>query len=522
VQFDHEAGVDLGGLFRAALTLAFEELIAEKPIGFVDDWEQRGRGGSHNVQPQEPPPPEALLPPEPILRAVNLPAVTILVPRFLGHEPSASTEVLPRISPKRSALYYLGRLCSFALLHNLRIPDVLDDRFWQCLVGGQLFLTDEEIQANPEFVSADKASSMFRINGTPVDLIFPLQEASAERLYSSNLTLLREIASQAEAHYQRVVAAVPRGERVPTRAEVPYDWIDMAALSELTIHAQHPRNDVQSALDYCSMARDAILSGRAFKKHFSEFRNGFRQSFGTVMLSSMSEGYVSVCKNLDLAFKRMTVEELRAFAVAPSSIIRSEFVQLFYAVERSCVLSTLAQEALTPSCAASRFVSVYDVLSTIASDLTSEYPSEVREQAAFELSELPEAECRPRRNGRRSSSAEAAKALVSTCKEVVNRLLRHKHFTAESQERLRMVRAAVADPSLCDDHAMSEILFAATGSRYTVGIRIGVQPQSKMRYVVFHTCSMVMEVPRCRSPREMAQVLLDSAQQGNEDGFGLV
>lgn len=48
-----------------------------------------------------------------------------LIPAFLGYIPLASSEVVPRLSQKRSALYYLGRLFAFAVVYNVRFPKVL-------------------------------------------------------------------------------------------------------------------------------------------------------------------------------------------------------------------------------------------------------------------------------------------------------------------------------------------------------------------------------------------------------------
>lgn len=538
VQFDHEAGVDMGGLFRAALTLAFEELISEKPIGFEETWDR-----GHSLPPQQRALEEEMLPPEPILRAVSVPGGTMLIPKFLGHTPTASTEVLPRISPKRSALYYLGRLCCFALVHNLRIPDMLDSRFWQCVVGGRLFLEEEEIQNDPELRDACQRDAMFRINGTPVDLVFPLEQAAGYGLYRQNLDLLNEINREAEKCYKAACeSAAGRGE--PDRSAVRFEWTDMAALNSTSIAACKLRETVWSAQAYCAEARNAILSGRAFRKHFSEFRNGFRQSFGTIMLASTPPEHQGICKGLDRAFKDMTVEEFRSFAVAPTTIIREVFVDLFQPSKKSCFLAELVREQLAGCTEA---VSVGDVLSVISetvgelgvsaggadAGVTGVNPggrpdsrSNIRlhgisAQAAQELALLPAQE---RPTGRRDTTSRSrdARALRSICVRVVERLLRHQKSNRDSEERCQMVRRAACDPSLFTNQDMSDILFAATGGRYTTGIQIQVTAQDRMRYVVFHTCSRVIEVPHCDTAREMADVLLNSAKQGNEDGFGLV
>ena len=80
-----------------------------------------------------------------LLKAVNLPERTILVPHYNGYVCRTSSSVYPRLTDKRSCLYYFGRIVAFCLVYSGKMPNFLHENFWKSLVGGRLYF-DEETQ----------------------------------------------------------------------------------------------------------------------------------------------------------------------------------------------------------------------------------------------------------------------------------------------------------------------------------------------------------------------------------------
>lgn len=48
---------------------------------------------------------------------------SLLCPIYSFYEYKLSTIVYPRITDKRSAIYYLGRILAYCLIYNAKIPD---------------------------------------------------------------------------------------------------------------------------------------------------------------------------------------------------------------------------------------------------------------------------------------------------------------------------------------------------------------------------------------------------------------
>lgn len=77
-----------------------------------------------------------------LLKVVNLETETVLVPHYNGYVCVTSSNVFPRLTDKRSCLYYFGRLVAFCMIYSGKMPKFLHFNFWRALVGGRLFIDD--------------------------------------------------------------------------------------------------------------------------------------------------------------------------------------------------------------------------------------------------------------------------------------------------------------------------------------------------------------------------------------------
>lgn len=65
-------------------------------------------------------------------------------------------------------------------------------------------------------------------------------------------------------------------------------------------------------------------------------------------------------------------------------------------------------------------------------------------------------------------------------------------------------------------------MYAATGSRYTIGITLYVKAHNEGPLVIFHTCNNLIELPSSvKSIEEMHRVLLFSMYEAVHGGFGI-
>ncbi|GIQ82931.1 hypothetical protein KIPB_004161, partial [Kipferlia bialata] len=254
VVFQGERGLDAGGLTRTAITLVVDGLLREQGVVPLE-------GVTMDVQPR------------PVLKVVHTPSSPVLVPALQMPFPLTSRHVLPRLSPKRSALYYLARLLMFALISGTPVPDVFDDRLLQAMVG------------------SDDASR-FHI---------PLDTAS-KQYYKGDLDrcMMAEIAES------------PGG-------------VDMAAIPDETIQTPN------TAHTWARETRQGIISGTAFVKHLTEMRYGFRHPLRREMLAGLPASLTRAAMALDVALSQSTVAELRAVMFKPLQIDRDQLAKVLQA-----------------------------------------------------------------------------------------------------------------------------------------------------------------------------------------------
>lgn len=85
-----------------------------------------------------------------LLKAISDNKQTILVPHYNGYVCKTSSAVFPRLTDKRSCLYYFGRIVAFCLVYSGKMPNFLCENFWKSLVGGRLFFDEETKQKYQE------------------------------------------------------------------------------------------------------------------------------------------------------------------------------------------------------------------------------------------------------------------------------------------------------------------------------------------------------------------------------------
>lgn len=98
-----------------------------------------------------------------LLKAATILKSQILVPHFNFYKPTASGDVYPRLTDKRSCVYYLGRLMAYCLSVGGKMPNFFCDNFWKCLTKGRLFF-DEAMERT--YAAEIAQNSMFKVNGT--------------------------------------------------------------------------------------------------------------------------------------------------------------------------------------------------------------------------------------------------------------------------------------------------------------------------------------------------------------------
>ena len=106
----------------------------------------------------------------------------MLIPHYNGYNCQRNSYIYPRLTDKRSCLYYLGRLFSFCLVYYAKVPNFMHDNFWKAVVGGRLYFDDELIKANQMLYDLDP---MLKTNGTKgfTDLLYPLAVNDVKTFY---------------------------------------------------------------------------------------------------------------------------------------------------------------------------------------------------------------------------------------------------------------------------------------------------------------------------------------------------
>ncbi|TNJ27398.1 hypothetical protein GMRT_11274 [Giardia muris] len=293
--FENDPGIDGGGIFRSMISQCFQELLQGEKINDI-----------------------------PILATAD----DKLVPLFQGFIPISSAEVLPRLSAKRSAIYYLGRLVAFAMVFNVKFPSVFDDRLLRSLIGGRLYLDAEVMKKYEREAREDK---MFTINGTPVDLLIPLSSEDYRRLYKGHDDLFLHAIDMMVAEGIKLKKLNPkafRGGDVNTKVrelkvapDYPIDGIiDTLAIPDWVIQTRKLSNSKDSILRWVIAGINGIRSGEAFKKTLSEFRNGFRQPFGTTMCAQIDERIKETCRMIDVALSEISLEDFKDMFLAEMRI----------------------------------------------------------------------------------------------------------------------------------------------------------------------------------------------------------
>lgn len=472
VSFEEDPGIDAGGIFRSALTMAFDDLFKE-----------------------------AIIQTEPLMSTIEISGSPMLVPKYSGFIPQTSADVYPRLSEKRSALYYLGRLFGFAAIYDVKIMDVLDDRYWQSLVGGRLYFDDD---VREKFADALRADPMFEVNGTLLDLDMSLSDSEyytkygcLDVLFNYALKILCNeyalpcthervrgapegqgtITTELILRHMRSEAARSINKRSSSKAdlspikfhrcgrllqyfkqrcdslglsaenkELP-SMMDTLAVPDRARRALHLRDTRDYILTWIEYSIYAIKSGQAFKKHFSEFRNGFRQPFGSLMTSRSDGDMQEICRRIDKALSDITYEDLKRLLVAKTIVGRSDL---------SAALSV--KSALTPE---------------------------------------------ERRSSEDSRFQDPA--------------------FQEANRTMKLLIDTVMDPHLLSEEDLTRFVFAATGSKYLAGIKLQISTHADGPCAIFHTCNYTIEVPAgITTTTQMASTLSFSVSESLLGGFGRV
>lgn len=129
-------------MWRQTLSMVFDDLLAEveisndilKKIKDASKFGKRDLDFPH-LNKGNPNTPS-------LLRAAHLQKKTVLLPQYNGYVCRTSSAVFPRLTDKRSCLYYLGRVVAFCLIYSGKMPNFLHKHFWLSLIGGRLFFDD--------------------------------------------------------------------------------------------------------------------------------------------------------------------------------------------------------------------------------------------------------------------------------------------------------------------------------------------------------------------------------------------
>ncbi|EET01600.1 Hypothetical protein GSB_32730 [Giardia duodenalis] len=318
ITYENDPGIDGGGIFRSMISQCFLELLNEEEI----------RGS-------------------PILSMVE----HKLIPTFLGYIPLASSEVVPRLSQKRSALYYLGRLFAFAVVYNVRFPKVFDSRLISCLIGGRLYLDDE---INNKYKAERESDPMFNVNGTPVDLLYPINSQFYKKYYGSADKLFKFVLGKlyTEGRAKGYITGAPGNmddltylvsvlRDIPDYA-VPEIFDDMAT-PDFVVSTRKLTETKNCVLKWVISLFNSIKSGDAFKKHLSEFRNGFRQPFGNAMSQKSDERVQKICQRIDKALSEISLKDFEALFMADLEIDRATIAGIIKPYTKSDPLENLRE-----------------------------------------------------------------------------------------------------------------------------------------------------------------------------------
>eukprot|EP00703_Trepomonas_sp_PC1_P003482 JAP93124.1 hypothetical protein TPC1_14710 [Trepomonas sp. PC1] len=260
-QYKDQQGVDAGGMWRQTLSIMFNDLLGETKISndCLFKIKEVGKFGKRELDfaklnecnPNQPS----------LLKAVNLPERTILVPHYNGYVCRTSSSVYPRLTDKRSCLYYFGRIVAFCLVYSGKMPNFLHENFWKSLVGGRLYF-DEETQK--KYAEQYEKDPMFKINGTrPISTMhYPISDEELKTNYKAYIEIWKA-ALQPNADLDYL------GLHEQTLNEIKNMGVDLSLPRMLQKYAARAIQDMRS--------------GYAFAKAYSEFRNGFRHPFATSM-----------------------------------------------------------------------------------------------------------------------------------------------------------------------------------------------------------------------------------------------
>lgn len=420
ITYENDPGIDGGGIFRSMISQCFMELLNEVEIH-----------GS------------------PILSIVD----HMLIPSFLGYIPLASSEVYPRLSEKRSALYYLGRLFAFAVIYNVRFPKVLDSRLISSLIGGRLYLDDN---ITKEYKDTREKDPMFDVNGTPVDLLYPMDSQFYKRYYSSADKLIKFALGRlyTEGRNKGYITGPPCNMDDITHLvtvlksapdySVPEIYDEMAT-PDFIISTRRLTETKNCVLKWIISLFNGIRSGEAFKKHLSEFRNGFRQPFGNAMAQKSDERIRNICRRIDIALSEISRKDFEALFMADLKIDRATIANIIVPYTKSDPLENLRE----------------------------------------------------------------TKRNIKNRKQVTETLI-------------SFLKQVIMDPKLMNSSNLGDFMYAATGSRYTIGITLYVKAHNEGPLVIFHTCNNLIELPSCiKSTEEMHKALLFSIHEAVQGGFGI-
>ncbi|KAE8304904.1 hypothetical protein GL50803_0032730 [Giardia duodenalis] len=420
ITYENDPGIDGGGIFRSMISQCFMELLNEEEI----------RGS-------------------PILNMVE----HKLIPAFLGYIPLASSEVVPRLSQKRSALYYLGRLFAFAVVYNVRFPKVFDSRLISCLIGGRLYL-DNEI--NNKYKAERENDPMFNVNGTPVDLLYPINSQFYKKYYGSADKLFKFTLGKlyTEGRAKGYITGPPGNMDDLTHLvsalkdipdyKVPEIFDDMAT-PDFVVSTRKLTETKNCVLKWVISLFNGIKSGDAFKKHLSEFRNGFRQPFGNAMSQKSDERVQKICQRIDKALSEISLNDFEALFMADLEIDRATIANIIQPYTKSDPLENLGE----------------------------------------------------------------SKPNIRDRKKVLDNLI-------------SCLKQVILNPKLMNSTSLGDFMYAATGSRYTIGITLYVKAHNEGPLVIFHTCNNLIELPSSvKSIEEMHRVLLFSMYEAVHGGFGI-
>lgn len=105
------------------MSQVFDELIEEREMsdGDLEAARESGKFGSRRIDfvrlNRENPGKRS------VLKQFSTNNQTTLVPHYNGFTNVTSATVYPRLTDKRSCLYYFGRLAAFCLIYNFKVPN---------------------------------------------------------------------------------------------------------------------------------------------------------------------------------------------------------------------------------------------------------------------------------------------------------------------------------------------------------------------------------------------------------------